>query len=319
MRALIILIGISVSCLSSSLAQSLTEQRSSILYVIGRVSSADKTSCIIDVGAVHTIASQDQLAVFRPVRGHFQPIGRIRVTRVEPTTSHCINHVRSMPNDIVMVVREISELYPGARHRERVVRQQVVRSYRMTSFSTINNVRTAMALSDYELQFPEWERSRGDIAGTFFSDSMQESADESLRRLRSQINMMRRLYQQDAQMVAAAGDIWSNIMPLVAGETAEAGHALQLKDLHDGDVSEDRVQFSAVELRRRVLDRIYQLQPEQQNVVALIVASLMSGSSRDATLFLRTAINQTQFPDLDDDEQFMEDLGQLVLDIRDGD
>ena len=120
-------------------------------------------------------------------------------------------------------------------------------------------------------------------------------------------------------MLAAAGDVWSDIMPLVAGETAQAGHDQQVKGLHDGEILQDRVESSAVEIRSRVLDRIYQLQPEQQNVVALIVASLTSGSSRDATVLLRTAIDQTQFPDLDDDEQFMEDLGQLVLDIRDGD
>ena len=95
--------------------------------------------------------------------------------------------------------------------------------------------------------------------------------------------MMRRLYQQDAQTVAAAGPTWSSIMPLLAGPTAEAAHALRLEDLKDQDLPEDAVQVAAAELRSRVFDRIFQLQREQQNVVALIVASLIPGSSREAS------------------------------------
>ena len=319
MRTLIILICISVTSLSPCLAQVVTRDRSSILYVVGQVASATERSCIVDIGAVHTIADQEQLVVFRPIHGYLQPIGRITVTQSEATTSRCKNQVRSQPNDIVITVREISQLRPGAVHRGRIVRRHVVRSYRQTSSTNVNNIHMANALSDYELQYPNWERSRGEVAGTLLSTSLKDSTDdEALRRLRSQINMMRRFYQQDAQTVAAAGTTWSSIMPLLAGPTAEAGHALRLKDLKDGDLSEDAVQVAAAELRSRVFDRIFQLQREQQNVVALIVASLIPGSSRDNTIFLRTSISQTQFPDLSDDPELLEDIDELVLSIRDG-
>ena len=317
MRTFLILACIILHGFSSCPAQSVADQRSGILYVIGRVSSAAQTSCVIDVGGAHTIDSRDQLAVFRSIHGHFRPIERITVTRADTTTSHCINRVHSQPDDIVMVVREFSQLYPGPIHRERIVRRRVVRSYRMTSSSTVNNVRTANALSNYELQFPAWQRSRADVVGRLLSASLQESADDSLRRLTSQINLMRRLYQQDAWVVDAAGAAWATVMPVLAGPTAEAGYALRLQDLQDRDESADDIRFAAGEIRRLVFHRIYQLQPEQQNTAALIVASLMSDTSRDATIAIRTAIDQSQFPNMDDDEQFMEDVGQLVLDIRD--
>ena len=318
MRTLIVLICINVTCLAPCSGQVITEDRSSILYVVGQVVRSAEGSCIVDIGAVHTIVDQDQLVVFRPIYGYLQPIGRITVSKTEATTSRCGNQIRSQPNDIVMAVREISQLRPGAEHRIRIVRRQVVRSYRETSSTTVNNVRMANALSDYEIQYPGWERSRGEVAGTLLSESLKDSTDEALQRLSSQINMMRRLYQQNAQTVAAAGPMWSDIMPLLAGPTAEAGHALRLEDLKDRDLHEDAVRVAAAELRSRVFDRIYQLQREQQNVVALIVASLIPGSSRDNSVFLRSSFGKTQFPELSEDPELLEDIDELVLSMRDG-
>lgn len=318
MRAMIIMICGSVTGLAPCVAQTPTEERSSIVYVIGRVEKAEAGSCIVDIGGVHTVAGQDRLAVFRAVHGYFEPIGHITVTHPEMITSRCTNPVGAEPKDVVMTVREISELRPGAQHRRHIVRRRVVRAIGTTSTTTVDNVGIASALSDYELQYPQWERSRGAVAGTLLSASMKGVAEESLRRLKSQINMMRRLYQQDAHTVAAAGATWSGIMPLLAGPTAEAAHALRIEDLKDPDLAEDAEQVAAVELRSRVFDRIFQLQREQQNVVALIVASLIPGLSRDNSILLRSSINQTQFPGLSDDPELLEDLDELVLSIRDG-
>ena len=117
MRVFLLSVTLCVSNLSAGFAKSNTEERSSVLYVIGRVTSATDTSCLIDIGAVQTIASQNQLAVFRPIDGYYKPIGRITVVHTEATTSHCTHCIRTQPDDIVMTVRENS-LYRPHRHVE---------------------------------------------------------------------------------------------------------------------------------------------------------------------------------------------------------
>ncbi|MCH2211297.1 MAG: hypothetical protein MK110_08340 [Fuerstiella sp.] len=306
-----------VTCLSTGVAQDKTEERSSIVYVSGLVMHTTGSSCLIDLGTAHTIANQDRLAVFRAVHGHFAPVGHITVQKADATTSHCTNQIQTQPNDLVMLVKEISQLQPGSRHRDRIIRQQVVRSFSKTSTTSVNNVKLANALTDYQSQYADWERARGDVAGSLKSATLQNTADEPQKRLRSQINLMRRFYQEEATFIAAAGPIWSHIMPILAGQTAEAVHRLRRQDLKGDDLSDNAVKLAATELRTRVLDRVFQLQSEQQNVVALMVASLVPGTARDSTIVLRSSIVRTQFPDLHEDEQLLEDINQLVLNIRD--
>jgi hypothetical protein len=317
MRVFLLSVALCGTNLSAGFAQSNTEERSNVLYVVGRVTSATDTSCLIDIGAVQTIASQNQLAVFRPIDGYYKPIGRITVVHTEATTSHCTHRIRTQHDDIVMTVREISQLRPGARHREHIVRRKVVEARHQTSSTTVNHVRTAHALSDYEKQFPKWEQSRGAVVGQLLSATLKDSADNRLERLTSQVNLMRRLYQQGAQTVDAAGEVWASVMPVLAGQTAAAGHALRVKDQQEGDIPPNAVKVAAAELRDRVFERFYHLEQEQQNILALVVASQISKSVRNNQALLKTTIDQTQFEGLGEDEQLLEDIERLVLDLRD--
>jgi len=317
MRIFLLSVAVCASHLSAGFARSNTEERSSILYLIGRVTSATDKSCLIDIGAVHTIGSQNQLAVFRPIDGYYKPIGRITVVHTEATTSHCTHRIRTQRDDIVMTVREISQLRPGARHREHIVRRKVVEARHQTSSTTVHHVRTAHALSDYEKQFPKWERSRGAVVGQLLSATLKDSGNKQLERLTSQVNLMRRLYQQDARIVDAAGELWTGVMPVLAGRTAAAGHALRVKDQQEGDIPPNAVQVAAAELRDRVFERFYHLEREQQNILALVVASQIAKSTRNNQTLLKTTIDQTQFEGLGEDEQLLEGMERLVLDFRD--
>lgn len=317
MRGLFILIAIGGLWPSMVSAQPEIEERSSILYVIGRVADASDTACLVDIGSVHTIESQDRLALFRPVDNFFVPVGHVTVDYTITTASHCVHNDRAQVNDVVMAVREISELNPGPRHRNRMLKRRIVRSYLQTASSTFNNVRTANALSHYEKHFPEWERSRAAVAGTLLSERLQTRDDERLKRLQAQLNLMRRLYQEDARMVSAAGESWEYAISLLAGRTAAAAHALRVEDQINNVGQEGTIRLAADELRRRVFDQVFHLEPEQRNTVALVLASLLPDSSIDNTIQLRTAIAQTQFPDLEDDDQLLEDMGRMLLALRD--
>lgn len=317
MRGIILLIAVTLTA-SETLAQPTFDDRTNIVYVIGRVTSATDRTCLIDIGAVHTVKSQDRLALFRPVQGYFSPLGQVTAEHVESTTTQCNQSIKAQPNDVVITVRELSELRPGLRHRERILRRQVVRSFRQRSSTTVNNLRTAEALSSYQRSFPKWERNRAIVAGTLLSQRLQKSSDQRLERLQAQLNLMRRHYMESTDIVAAAGSGWEGVMPVLAGQTAAAGHALNVENAQEvPEDGEQKNRLSTDELRSRVLARLFHLEREQQNVLAMIIASLLDGTARQNSILLRTAIAQTQFPDLETDEQLMEDLELLLLDIRD--
>lgn len=317
MRRFILLLCAGLACPSIVCAQIEVNDRSSVLYVIGRVAKATETSCLVDIGNVHTVRSQKRLALFRPVDNFFVPIGHVTVDYTITTASHCIHDGQAQPNDVVMMVREISELHPGPRHRNRILKRRIVRSYLQTASSTFNNVPTANALSHYEKQFPEWESSRAAVAGELLSERLLTRDDERLDRLQAQLNLMRRLYEEDARMVSSAGEPWENAIALLAGRTATAAHALRVEEQLANDNQAATIRLSADELRRRVFDMVFHLEPEQRNTVALVIASLLPDSSIDNSIQLRTAIAQTQFPDLEDDDQLLEDMGRLLLTLRD--
>ncbi len=293
------------------------DERSSIVYVAGQVAAATESTCLIDLGAVHTIYLRHRLVVFRPTDGYYRPIGYITVVRADATSSDCRHQIDAQPGDLVMAVREISELNPGERHRDLILRRRLIRSYLKTATSSFNNIRTANALSTYQLQFPKWERSRGDVAGTLMSEELEERADKRLDRLRSQLNLMRRLYQQDAQVVAAAGDPWEDAMALLAGKTAAAAHALRVEGQQDADENDAAsLQVAPDELRSRVFDRVFHLEPEQRNTIALVIASLLPDAGVENSIQLRTAIAQTQFPDLVENDQLLDDMGRMLQDFH---
>jgi len=279
--------------------------RTDIVYMIGQVIEVTNRSVRIDLGEAHTIEPRDDLAAFRSVDGYFKPIGRIPVTKTEATQSMCETALALQRGDLVMTVRELHQLQTGRKHRIRTLKREVIRSYSRPSHSSFANVALARALSDYELSYPNWEKAPNAIEGRMLTASLQGPRTSQLDQLERQLALMRRFYRQSSLAVASAGENWASVMHVLAGPTAAAGHLLLQEN-----AEEEGIQISASELRERVTSKVFHLQPEQQNMVAMIVAVLTTENRSNIRSFLTAIFPQTQFPSLKEDTQ-------LVLDIED--
>ena len=314
LRIVLLLTGIALLCHFPVSAQSADLERSGIVYVIGTVIHMTPGGAVIDLGEAHTLRDQDSLAVFRPANNYFEAKGLAAVTRAGVTFSLCDSQVVLEENDVVMTVRELSQISPGRKHRTQVLTRQVIRTAGEENHTTVRNVRIAQALLDYELQYPGWERSQSEVVGTLLSGSLRSDRSDRRDHLLSQIDLMRELYQQGTEMIPAAGKAWEQVIDLLAGPTARAEH----DSLPESEAAEDAdVAVTAGSIRVRVLEQVFDLRPEQQNTIAMLVAALATGESTNRQNMLTTLLRRSQFPELADDEQLLEDMRSIVRALGD--
>lgn len=284
--------------------------RSEIVYFIGQVTASTGTQCTVDLGEVHTVSPQTELAVFHFTDGYFAVRGRITAGQTEATTCVC-RGVYTRVGDLVAIAREMNELRNGRDHRKNVLKREVLRERVLSFRSTFGNVNLADSLSTYEQRYPKWERIRsGRVAGRLLSVSLKEVSTSDIDRLQQQLDLMRRFYTADAFAVTAAGQTWEDVFPLLAGTTASAGHALLL-DTPD-EQNEAAVQISPSELRGHVEKRIFHLNAEQRNVVSMLLHVILVKSEPNVRAFLDFNLPLTQFPALEDDEQLVDDIEGLI-------
>ena len=104
-------------------------------------------------------------------------------------------------------------------------------------------------------------------------------------------------------------------MKLLAGPTASSGHRL-VSESEQEDTESDRQVLAAKDVRAFVIDALFDREPEQQNIVAVIVAAMLASEPRDAQSYPVRALLDSQFPDLAEDDALTEDIQQLVRTLR---
>lgn len=310
MRTLLPFTFLTLCHLAAAAGQTDINSRTEIVYIIGQVIETMNRSVRVDLGEAHTIEPRDELAVFRSVDGYFKPIGRILITTTQATYSTAGTALTLQRGDLVMTVRELHQLRTGHRHRTRTLKREIIRSYGRQSQSSFANVEIAKALADYAFSYPNWKKDSTAIAARMLAQSLQGSRTSQLDQLERQLALMRRYYRQNSLAVASAGDNWASVMQVLAGPTATAGHALLQENQQ-----QDGLQISASELRERVSATVFHLQPEEQNVVAMIVAILAKENRANIRSFLAAAFPQTQFPALDKDTQLVLDIENILREL----
>jgi hypothetical protein len=295
----------------AALAQPASNVRTDLIYIIGQVVDTEYRSLKVDVGEAHTIEPATELAVFRSINGYFKAIGRVQVIQTHATHSKCHSSLTIQRGDLVMTVRELYQLHTGPIHRKRILKREVVRSHHQQSLSSFPNIDIANALSDYERSYPNWRRDSKRIAGRMLARSLQSPRTGQLDQLEQQLALMRKYYRQSPLAVASAGDNWASVMQVLAGPTATAGHELLLEN-----PNKEGLQISASELRERVLAKVFHLHPEQQNMVAMIVAILTQENRANIRSFLTAVLPQTQFPGLKEDTQLVLDIENILRELQ---
>lgn len=292
-------------------------ERSGLVYSIGRVERIIGGAALIDLGYVHNlsnVAPRNEVAVFRSVNSWFVPIGVLKVAETFETGSLTRPNPRVRPRagDVVMFVRELSQLKAPRRHEDDFLRERIVRNSNVTGYSTVRLDDIARALTAYNTNYPRWERSRADVLGFMNGQSFADGGEEQLERLLNFLQQIRESYRRGHRSVEAAGPEWARVIRPILGPTVLAQHAAAQDTGEPDPLLAPAAEISPRDIRREVDQRIFDRHAEQRNTVSFIVAELLERSPRSEDIWYRHAILQSQFPELTEEDYVLEQVREIL-------
>lgn len=294
--------------------------RPGLVYCIGRIEQVHKGSALIDLGDAQTLTADESVAVVRPTNGHYTPLGVIRIAETYPTFCRAYRSTYFEPKigDVVMFVRQFSDLKPGGQHSIEFTKQQMIKKSGQNAYSTRRRTDVARALYDYEKNQPGWGRSRSDVVGYLNGASFAEGGEKQLKPLLNQLDMLRRHYRVGRNSLPAAGSAWVSVMSVLFGRTVVAQHESAQKI-----VVEDEQQFADEEkgpairdVQRAVRDELFDRSQEEQNLFSFIVATALEQSPKKFDLWLQQQVEQSQFPELADEDVVLDVVKAIVRKLR---
>ena len=294
--------------------------RPGLVYSIGRTEQVREGSALIDLGDVHTLKVEEQIAVIRPTNGHYMPVGVLRIAETYPTFCRAHRTPAFVPEigDVVIFVRQFYDMQPGGQHSIEFTRQQVIKKSGENAYSTSRRSDVARALYDYEKSQPKWERSRSRIVGYLNGASFAEGGEKEIKPLLNQLNMIREHYRVGRNSLPAAGPDWMLVMPVLFGQTAMAQHESAQKV-----VVEDDDQFAAAEkgptirdVQRAVRNELFDRSEEELHLFSFLVATALEQSPPKFDIWLQQQVEQSQFPELADEDVVLDVVKAIVRKMR---
>lgn len=293
--------------------------RSGLIYSIGSVEHVANNSAVIDLGDIHTLKPEEQVAVFRPTSSYYVPIGLARIATTYP--SHCQSHAMSgnalKPGDIVIFVREFSQMQTADRHRDQFLKQQLVKNAGVNSYATGRRRDTATALLNYQYNQPKWERSKSSVIGYLNGETYAEGGETSVKTLLNHLNMIREEYRIGRNSVPAAGPDWVRVMNVLYGPTATAQHEAAQRVSDEDEPADENTGPSLRDVQRKVSERLFDRTTEEQHLLSFLVATVLEQPPRKFDLWMTQKVEQSQFPELSDEDVVLDVVRDIVRDLRD--
>lgn len=283
--------------------------RTELIYFIGQVTNVSDRTSVINLGESHALDLIDpatgkiqEVSIFRTDGPVFRPIGTVTVIEANPTYARTKSDysTKVQVDDVVIYVRQVSDLRNGDDHEDHVLRSAALRKKRVASRTSVERNAIATILAQYKLQFPKWERSRKEIADYFFARQDLQMTND-LEQLLKQINLFRRYHADGFQSVKAAGPEWVKAMGPLYGTDTIVKHksATSVVQEPDGEVAPP---LDVVSLRRITDRQFFDSTPQQKATAAFLVATAMRVQPRSPEQWLAIQFPQTQFPEWTDDE-----------------
>ena len=294
------------------------QQRSNLIYGLGRVEQVNGGSATIDMGDAHLLRVYDKVAVIRDQGGYYTPVGTLRIAETYPTYSRAeeARQVKPLAGDIVLFVREFSQLKTGPQYMDEFLQRQMLTNSDSNRYSTERRLDTAMALRSYSDQYAKWERSSGSVVGYIEGASFANGQRERIEDLLKHIAMIRGLYQDGRNSLPAAGPGWEEVMPVLFGPTVIAQHIAAQSVVSEEDEFNKTEIPGAREVRELVRKTMYDRLDEERNLVAFLTASILEQSPKRVELWFQEKVHNSQFPLLANEEVVVEQLRQMLKVLR---
>lgn len=316
---------LAMCCTASATAQDpqFELERSGLVYSVGRVERTISGAALIDLGYIHNlsaVAPRNKVAVFRVEQSWYVPLGTLTVAETFETTSLTRPNprVNPQPGDIVMYVRELSQLKAPREHSTDFLRERIVRTRNTSSYSTTRLDAVARALDAYQTSYRRWERSEADVVGFMNGQSYADGGERRLQRLLNFLQVMRESYRRGYRSVEAAGPKWVRVIEPILGPTVIAQHAAS-QDVGQADpLLANMPQISPRDIRREVDEHLFDQSEAQRNTLAFIVADLLERSPRNDDIWFQQALLQSQFPELIEEDYILEQVREILKARREG-
>lgn len=313
---------ISLFCQSQANGQAATSEieleRPGIVYSIGQVDRIIRRSPVIDLGDAHTLRVEETVAVFRSTSTYYAPVGILKISETLPTSSQAYPPSFNVEvGDVVVFVREFSDLPTAAVHESEFIKRQVLKNSGSNSYTTRDNIQTAKTLMAYNKKQPKWEKRKVDVLGYLNGASFAEGGEKNIKPLLNQINLFREHYRSGRNSLTAAGPTWNSVMMPLLSKTAKLQHAASQVGKIDEELEGEPQGPSIRDITRAVNEQLFDRSDEERHLFSYMVATALEESPDNNDFWVRQQAEQSQFPRLPEEEVVLEVVSSLIRKLQD--
>jgi hypothetical protein len=320
--------------LPAVLAQSDTNSRNGggIIWVAGTVVSETGEPPRIDLGEVHSILPGDQLAVFRFTENHHVPVCSVKIqetstnwSRPEPPE---LTPLRK--GDRVFAIRILNQFGTPQEFRQAFLERQLVVTTNRNSYSTLRDAEVAMSLHDLSRRQQLWLRELKSNAGRIPSASVSSETWQTLQPLLRQVRRLQDFRAVGVPIERTVGKAWDSVLTTLTPAPAQSSlpslaepkQAKQAPAAEQPATSEEPSPAQS-ELDRRVTlirqeteQRLFTRFPEERNLVVVLCTAIDIEGPQNELLWISLELAKTQFPQLADDRDMLEEMPVILSRVR---
>lgn len=296
----------------------------SLVYFVGSVEWAPGGRAVVDLGDAHTVKVGEEVAVFRSRDNHVRPLGKLVVRHTFPNffQSDPVRDFNPEVGDFVIFVRTVPQLGTARLMRETYLTNQRIANQDRNGYSSMRNARTAQTLTEFHRQQPKWVSADRKIAGFIYGDSATSAASSRTTKLLNQVDLLRQLNAEGLPAVAAAGPAWQSVFDILAGPSEGIVIVNQMSDSAAAATQIPSGELTGIDsdtlrrIRSNVESILFERKPEERVVATVMCACMLQAKVLNEEQWLRTRLGRTQFPRLDSDNEYIQQIAIVMQRLR---
>ncbi len=309
--------------------------RPGVVWFLASVTSSEEGIPSIDMGDAYGLVEGEPVALFRTVENFFEPVGSVRIRTTYSTWSipESTSTVKPRVGDRVVFVRTLSQLGDAKEFRERFLRQQLTKAGVRNHYSTMQFQDQVDALAQVLVRQPLWQRDQKEISGYFRSASVTVEDLQQIKPLLSQVMRFQDYSTIRIPIEDAAGPEWASVLdtltpeieaafpdrrPTVASVVADPPEVAARKaEEAAAQAAQDAAMKARIDKTNKIVDRLLFSRPQEQRRLIVVLCSAVDKfqPSQERSWF-SSELRSTQFPDLTEDTQILEDFGAVMRRLR---
>lgn len=315
-------------------AQSDTNARNGggVIWLAGTVVSDSDEAPRVDLGSVHSLLPGDTLAVFRPSNQHHLPITSITIEE----TSNTWSRPRVSPltpirrGDRVFAIRILNQFGTPREFQQAFLERQLVNATNRNGYSTIRDAQVAMNLHDLKRKQTTWLRQLKTNAGQIRAASISTETYKSLQPLLRQVRRLQEFSALGVPIDKTIGKEWDNVLttltpPAAIPPAPTKNETDKTEPTTDPAATPATAETSPAlaELERKITlirqeteQLLFARFPEERNLVVVLCTAIDIEGPRNEPLWISLELAKTQFPELADDRDMLEEIPVILSRVR---